>query len=173
MAEAETKVPVRESKETLPSYSLFEWHPFETLRRQIDRLFEDAPFQKGTTPDLEPFGRFAVGWAATPAVDLVEKDKEYQITAELPGLDEKNIDVKISNGTLIISGEKKEQREEKDKGYFLSERRYGSFRRAFRVPEGVDADKIDASFTKGLLTVRLPKTAEGQKPEKTIAIKAS
>jgi len=173
MAEAQTKVPVKASSETPPGYGLFDWHPLEILRRQIDRLFEDAPFPKGTTPDLEPFGRFGIGWAATPAVDLVEKDKEYQITAELPGLDEKNVEVKLSNGSLIICGEKKEQREEKDKGYFLSERRYGSFRRAFRVPENVEADKIDASFAKGVLTVRLPKSATAQKAEKTIDIKAA
>jgi HSP20 family protein len=171
MAEAESKVPVRESKETPPSPSLFEWHPFETLRRQIDRLFEDTHFPRGATPELEPFGRFASGWAATPAVDVVEKDREYQISAELPGLDEKNVEVKVSNGALIISGEKREQREEKDKGYFLSERRYGSFRRAFRVPTGVDADKIEATFAKGVLTVRMPKTAEAQKSEKSISIK--
>jgi len=173
MAEAQTRVPVKESKETLPNYGLFDWHPLDTLRRQIDRLFEDAPFPKGATPDLEPFGRFSIGWAATPAVDLVEKDKEYQITAELPGIDEKNVEVKLSNGSLIISGEKKEEREEKDKGYFLSERRYGSFRRAFRVPENVEADKIDATFTKGVLTVRLPKSAQAQKAEKSIDIKAA
>lgn len=170
MTEAETKVPVKESKETLPSYGLFEWHPFETLRRQIDRLFEDTPFRKAA-PEFEPFGRFPLAWASAPAVDLVEKDKEYEITAELPGLDEKNVEVKLSNGTLTICGEKKEEREEKDKGYHLSERRYGSFKRAFRVPDGVDAEHIEASFGKGVLTVRLPKTTEAQKPEKTIAIK--
>jgi HSP20 family protein len=173
MAQAESKVPVRESREAPPGQSLFEWHPLDTLRRQIDRLFEDAPFGRAATPDLEPFGRFSLGWATTPAVDLVEKDKEYLISAELPGLDEKNVEVKLSNGSLIISGEKKEQREEKDKGYFLSERRYGSFRRAFRVPEGVDAEKIDASFAKGVLTVRLPKSSQAQKAEKSISIKPS
>lgn len=170
MAEGETKVPVKESKETLPSYGLFEWHPFDTLRRQIDRLFEE-PFRKAA-PEFEPFGRLPLAWASAPAVDLVEKDKEYEITAELPGLDEKNVEVKLSNGTLTISGEKKEEREERDKGYHLSERRYGAFRRAFRVPEGVDQEHIEASFGKGVLTVRLPKTTDGQKPEKTISIKA-
>lgn len=174
MAQAESKVPVRDAKEaTTPSAGLLDWHPFETLRRQIDRLFEDAPFPRGAPSELEPFGRFSLGWAATPAVDLVEKDKEYQITAELPGLDEKNVEVKISNGSLVICGEKKEEREEKDKGYFLSERRFGSFRRAFRVPDGVDKDKIDASFSRGVLTVRLPKSVEAQKPEKAIPVKAA
>ncbi|MBY6241766.1 Hsp20/alpha crystallin family protein [Methylosinus sp. Sm6] len=173
MAEAESKVPVRQQRETAPSSGLFDWHPFETLRRQIDRLFEDAPFQRATPSDLEPFGRFSLGWATTPAVDLVEKDQEYQVTAELPGLDEKNIEVKLHNGSLVISGEKKEEREEKDKGYFLSERRFGAFRRAFRLPEDVDKEKIDATFTKGVLTVRLPKSAAAQKPEKVISVKAA
>jgi HSP20 family protein len=171
MAEAESKVPVRQSKETAPG--LFDWHPFETLRRQIDRLFEDAPFQRAAPSELEPFGRFSLGWASTPAVDLIEKDKEYQVTAELPGLDEKNVEVKLHNGSLVISGEKKEEREEKDKGYFLSERRFGSFRRAFRLPEDVDKEKIDATFAKGVLTVRLPKSATAQKPEKVISVKAA
>lgn len=170
MADTENKIPVKQSKETLPSYGLFEWHPFETLRRQIDRLFED-PLRRAA-PELEPFGRLPIGWASTPAVDLVEKDKEYEITAELPGLDEKNVQVKLSDGTLTISGEKKEEREENDKGYHLSERRYGAFRRAFRIPQGVDAEHIEASFGKGVLTVKLPKTADAQKPEKSIDIKA-
>lgn len=170
MAEAETKVPVKkETKDISPG--VFEWHPFETLRRQIDRLFEDLPFRRSAY-GFEPFERFATGWAHAPAVDLVEKDKEYEITAELPGMDDKNIEVKLSEGALTISGEKKEEREEKEKGYYLSERRYGAFRRAFRVPEGVDADKIEASFEKGLLTIRLPKTPEAQKAEKKIAIKS-
>ncbi|ATQ68678.1 MULTISPECIES: Hsp20/alpha crystallin family protein [Methylosinus] len=173
MAEAESKVPVRQSKDTAPA--LFDWHPFETLRRQIDRLFEDAPFPRNAPSELEPFGRFSLGWASTPAVDLIEKDKEYQVTAELPGLDEKNVEVKLQNGSLVISGEKKEEREEKDKdkGYFLSERRFGSFRRAFRLPEDVDKEKIAATFAKGVLTVRLPKSATAQKPEKVISVKAA
>ena len=108
-----------------------------------------------------------------PAVDVAEKDKEYEITAELPGMDESNIEVKLSNGMLTITGEKKEEKEEKKKDYYLSERRYGSFERSFQLPEGVDADKIEAKFTKGVLKVVLPKTAEAQKSVKKIAVKAS
>ena len=92
---------------------------------------------------------------------------------ELPGLDEKNVEIKLSNHTLTIKGEKKEEKEEKDKDYYLSERRYGSFQRSFQVPEGVDTGKIDASFSKGVLTVKLPKTAEAQKAEKKITVKAA
>jgi HSP20 family protein len=86
-------------------------------------------------------------------------------------MEEKDIDVKFADGVLTIKGEKKEEREEKKKDYYLSERRFGSFQRSFRVPEGVDADKIDASFKNGVLTVMLPKSAEAQKREKKIAIK--
>ena len=99
------------------------------------------------------------------------KEKEYEITAELPGMDESNIDVKFADGVLTIKGEKKEEKEEKKKDYYLSERRFGSFQRSFPVPESVDANKIEAKFVNGVLTVRLPKSPEAQKNEKKIAIK--
>ncbi|TIT27253.1 MAG: Hsp20/alpha crystallin family protein, partial [Mesorhizobium sp.] len=100
-------------------------------------------------------------------------DKEYEITVELPGIDEKNVEIKLANRILTLKGEKKEEKEEKDNDYYLSERRYGSFQRSFQLPEGVDADKIDATFAKGVLTVKLPKTAEAQKAEKKITVKAA
>ncbi len=106
-------------------------------------------------------------------MDLVEREGEYEITAELPGIDEKDVEVKVVNRMLTIRGEKNEQKEEKQKDYFLSERRFGSFQRSFQLPEGADADKIEAHFAKGVLTVKVPKAAEAQKPEKKIAIKSS
>jgi HSP20 family protein len=148
-----------------------EWRPFESLRREVDRLFED--FQLGSW--RSPFGRslFDVQpfWGKAPAVDIVEKEKAYEITAELPGMDESNIDVKFADGTLTIKGEKRDEKEEKKKDYYLSERRYGSFQRSFGVPDGVDADKIETNFKNGVLTVTLPKTEQAQKSEKKIAIK--
>jgi len=111
--------------------------------------------------------------AITPAVDVAEKEKEYEITAELPGMDEKNIEIKLSNGTLTIKGEKKEEKEEREKDYYVSERRYGSFVRSFQVPEGVDTGNIEATFAKGVLNVKLTKTTEAQKSEKTISVKAA
>ena len=92
--------------------------------------------------------------------------------AELPGMDEKNIEVKVVNGNLTIKGEKQEEKEEK-KDYYLHERHFGSFERSFEVPDGVDADKIEASFKKGVLTVTLPKKPEAQKPEKKIEVKSA
>ena len=175
MAEAATKLPVntQEKKVDRPA----EWRPFESLRREVDRLFEDfqvgswrSPFGR-TVFDVQPFWRGELSWGKAPAVDVVDKEKSYEITAELPGMDESNIDVKFSDGTLTITGEKKDEKEERKKDYYLSERRYGSFQRSFGVPAGVNADKIEANFKNGVLTVTLPKTAEAQTSEKKIAIK--
>jgi len=112
-------------------------------------------------------------WEAAPAIDIAESEKTYEITAELPGMDEKNIEVKVTNGNLTIKGEKQEEKEEKKKDYYLHERHFGSFERSFDVPEGVDADKIEANFKKGVLTVTLPKKPEAQKPAKKIEVKAA
>jgi HSP20 family protein len=90
----------------------------------------------------------------------------YEITTELPGLDEKNIEVKLANGVLSIKGEKQEEKEEKQKDYYRRERSFGSFERSFQIPEGVDTDKIAASFKNGILSVTLPKSAEARKPAK-------
>jgi HSP20 family protein len=149
--------------------------PFGNLRREIDRLFED--FDRGFWG--RPSHRSMIDWqprwasASPPAVDVAEKDKAYEITAELPGMDQSDLDVKLVNGVLTIKGEKKQETEEKKKNYYVSERRYGSFERSFQVPDGVDADKIEASFNKGVLTVVLPKSVEAQKSAKTIAVKAA
>ena len=98
-----------------------------------------------------------------PTVDVSETDKAYEITAELPGMDEKNVEVKVANGVLTIKGEKQDEKEEKKKDYHMRERSYGSFERSFQVPDGVDADKIEANFKKGVLTVILPKSAEAKR----------
>jgi HSP20 family protein len=179
MAEAEIKVPAKSEAKPLgrlPSLDI--WRPFEGLHDEIDRLFDNFGrgwhFPMKRTPITgEPLFRREMSWGAVPAVDIVERDKEYEVTAELPGMDESNIDVSLSNGMLTLKGEKKEEKEEKKKDYYCSERRYGSFQRSFPLPEGVDADKIDASFKKGVLTLILPKTADAQKKQKKIPIKAA
>jgi len=173
MAETITKLPVKNEGGTAAARP---WAPFENLRREIDRLFDDfnggwRPF--GRSFDVQPFWSREATWTAVPAVDVAETDKAYEITAELPGIDEKNVEVKFADGVLTIKGEKKEEKEEKKKDYYLSERSYGAFQRSFQVPAGVDADKIEAGFKKGILTVTLPKTAEAQKAEKKITVKAA
>ena len=104
-------------------------------------------------------------------MDFVEKDNAYEVHADLPGMDEKDIEVKIANGVMTIKGQKEENKEEKKEDFHLRERRFGSFERALKVPDTVDTDKIEASFKKGVLTVSLPKTAEAQKPIKKIEVK--
>ncbi|MFG1343809.1 Hsp20/alpha crystallin family protein [Xanthobacter autotrophicus DSM 431] len=172
------KVPVKISPKTAAPTPQTAMHsPFDHLRREIDQVFDNFramgfPFaRRGLDLDM-PWPRLGA-LALTPAMDVAERANEYEITAELPGMDDKDIELKLANGNLTIRGEKKEQREEKEGDYYLSERRYGCFTRTFKVPEGVDVDKVEARFAKGVLTVKLPKSAEAQKQEKKIEIKAA
>ena len=168
MADIEAKVPVKtEEKPAERPAAPAGWRPFESLRREVDRLFEDFDrgswrFPSRSLLNIEPFWRRG---ATAPAVDIVERDKDYQITAELPGMEEKDVELKVANDMVTITGEKKEAKEEKKKDYYLSERRYGAFQRSFSLPDGVDADKIEANFKTGVLTVTLPKKPEAIKPE--------
>jgi HSP20 family protein len=173
MADAATKLAVKtEAKPADRPTTLDLLRPFESLRREMNHLFDDfGPFGRSLF-GLEPQTAREAAFSVAPRVDVVERDKEYEITAELPGIDERDVEVKVSNGTLTIRGEKKEQKEEKTKDFYLSERRYGSFQRSFAMPDGVDPEKIEATFKKGVLSVLIPKTADALKQEKKIAIKA-
>ena len=181
----ETKVPVTvegkqgEEKALTPAASAAQlWRPFETLRREVDRMFDDfamSPFRwplRRPVFDIEPFWQ-PESWVAAPPINLVERDHAFELTADLPGLDEKDIDLKLANGVLTISGQKEEEKEDKGKDFHMRERRFGSFQRSLRVPETVDADKIEAHFKKGVLTVSLPKTPEAQKAVKKIEVKGA
>jgi HSP20 family protein len=144
-----------------------ELNPFLTLHREVNRLFDDM--SRGF--DLAPFGaadRFfdrGLGW---PNVEVSETNKEVEVTAELPGLDEKDVEVQLANGVLTIRGEKKTEAEGKDRRF--SERFYGHFER--RIPvDDIDEAKVSASFKSGVLTVTLPKTAPAIDKVKRIAIK--
>jgi len=178
MSNSAKKMPVTtEKKGTQHPLSADLWRPLEKLRQQVDHLFDDfnrspvpSPFGRGLF-DVEPFWRRELIGHGMPAVDIAEKDKSYEITAELPGMDQKDIEIKLSNGSLIIRGEKQADKEEKTKGYHLSERHYGAFERAFNLPKGIDADKIDARFSKGVLSISLPKKAEAMKADKVVPIK--
>lgn len=121
----------------------------------FDKFFEDF----GLAPIADD------GWSLasfTPKVNVAETDKEVKISAELPGMDEKEIDVSISDGFLTLKGEKKEEREEKEKNYYRVERSTGYFHRDIPFPCEVDADKVNAVFKKGVLTVTLPKTQKAK-----------
>jgi HSP20 family protein len=176
MAENVTKLPVK--RETMePSFTRV-WHPFESLHREIDRLFDDFgmgfrwPFGRSLFA-AEPLFRRELTAPKMPAVDVVENEKGYEITADLPGMEENNIEVKVTDGVLTIKGERQGEKEEKKRDYYLQERSFGSFQRSFELPESVDTDKIEAAFKKGVLAVKLPKKAEAQKPAKKIEVKAA
>lgn len=153
-------------------------HPMMEFRRQMDRLFDDFSnyFRMpafggigGVTREPDIFG--GVAGAVDVKFDVAETDKEIEVTAEVPGMEEKDLDVEVSAGVLTIKGEKKYEEEKKEKNYYLSERRYGSFRRSFRLPDTVDEDKISATFDKGVLKVTIPKKPEAQSKAKKISVK--
>lgn len=168
MAETATKLSVKtdKSEPAKKASAAHVWHPFENLHREIDRLFED--FGKGW-PRLSFDGKSDVLDIAT---DVTESDKDYRVTAEIPGMDEKDVEVTVASGMLTMKGEKKEEYEETKKDFYRSERSYGAFQRSFRLPEDVDQEKIEASLKKGVLTVVLPKTAEAQKKARKVEIKS-
>lgn len=175
MAEESEKAPSKPGKS--PSILEETWQPLARLRTDMERMFED--FFSGVSSSLsgrkgaEPFRtveRMFTGTAT--AVDLVEKENAYELSAELPGMDDKDVRLSLKDDVLTLSGEKKEQTEEKKQGYHFSERRFGSFRRSFRLPDDVDQDKIEANFKKGVLIITLPKNPEAAKDEKKIDVKA-
>lgn len=178
MSDTPTKLPIRNERKAPTRAEPANWRPFEALRQEVDRLFDDfyrndwlRPFRAPPAGAPASISR-SFEWSA-PAVDIVEQDKAFEITAELPGLDEKNIEVVMRNGNIAIRGEKRDEKEEKSGDYYLRERQFGSFERTFALPDGVDADKIEARFSKGVLTVTLPKSAEAQKPEQKVTVKAA
>jgi HSP20 family protein len=167
-------VPVKTEQKTMPAAGSI-WSPFETLRTEIDRLFEDfgpSSFRPLTRPLFARTAAASDTWIMSPAVDVVEKDDAFEVTAEVPGLDEKNLEVKLADGVLTIRGEKSEEKEDKEKAYHVSERHYGSFQRSFRLPDGVEADKVSAVFAKGVLKVTLPKSPAAKQNDRKIEIKA-
>ncbi|NOY81186.1 MAG: Hsp20/alpha crystallin family protein [Kiritimatiellaeota bacterium] len=152
-----------------------ETSPFLTLHREMDRLFEElmadffpAPrrrwFGRGTGIDEEPF---------LPAVDVREKARSVVVTAELPGVDEKDIEVRLDGDTLIIRGEKHEEKEDAENGWFRSERSYGAFVRSVPLPAEVDPERAEASFRRGVLKVTLPKLKTARDDGRRIEVKTA
>lgn len=137
-------------------------NPFATLQQEIDRLFDG-------------FARNLSGLTIAPNVlpnmDVSETDKEIEIIAELPGLEEKDVQLNVADNVLTIKGEKKNEREEKDKDYHLVERSYGSFTRSVALPSGINPDNIKAVMSKGVLRITVPKPATTQ--GKKIDVKAA
>jgi HSP20 family protein len=142
------------------------YNPFALLRQEVNSLFDN--FFRGF--EIEPFmGRLG---AFSPSVDVKESDNEIKVSAELPGMHDKDIDVSLTKDSLTIKGEKKEEKEDKGKDYYRMERSYGSFSRTIPLPAEIDTDKVKAEFKKGVLTVTLPKTPRAIKETKKISVKA-
>ncbi|WP_142850456.1 Hsp20/alpha crystallin family protein [Telmatospirillum sp. J64-1] len=151
-------------------------HPLSGLRNEMDRLFDNflvSPFGRRMF-DFEPLRQTGISLTAlgeiTPHVDVKETDKAFEITAEMPGIDPKDLDVSFADGVLTIKGEKRSEKESEQANYHLSERSYGRFERSFRLPETVDTDKIDASCDNGLLLIEIPKKAQPEKQARRIEV---
>ena len=140
--------------------------PFNRLRDEIDRLFEDFRFP---TPPRSLFA-FAGDHRLIPAMELSAADGGYRLSVELPGMEQKDIDVELADGVLTVSGEKRQQSEKTDEGYLLSERRYGSFRRQLTLPVDVDPGSIKADFANGVLKVEMKKDDKAADRAKKIEI---
>jgi HSP20 family protein len=134
-----------------------EEHPLTLFEQDMNRMFDEFFSGFGLAPTWES------GWSAfSPQVDIVDSEKEIKVSVELPGLGEKDIDVSLSGDMLTISGEKRQEKEDKGKNYYRIERSYGSFKRAIPIPCEVKTEDIDATFKNGVLSIVLPKTTEGQ-----------
>jgi HSP20 family protein len=152
----------REKGEFVPSRDI--WEPFGSLRRDMERGFENFSRDFGWGPPA------LAGTGMAPRVDVSETDSEIKIEAELPGVEEKDIEIVLSGGRLTIKGEKRQEKEEKKKDFHLVERSYGSFARSIGLPFEADPNKVKASFAKGVLTVTVPKPPEVKAKEKKIPI---
>ena len=148
-----------------------ESYPLSTLQRRMNRMFDDffGDFDGFSLSPLRAPARGADGFM--PRMDIAETDKDITISAELAGMDEKDVEITVHDDVLTIKGEKKTEHEEKEGQRFLTERSYGSFSRSIALPAEVDQEKIDASFKKGILKVKLPKTPVAVSQAKKIDIK--
>lgn len=148
--------------------------PLAQFHQEFDRLFENFfqgfPFVPSTLPSLS--GSATGGWLK-PSVDIAATDKAYTITAELPGVEENQIDVEISGDTLIIRGKKEHKKEEKKNDYYCVERSYGSFQRQLSLPEDADPDHIEASYKRGVLSLTVPRKPGKREAAKRIEVHAA
>lgn len=136
---------------------------FDEVENRMRKFFEDGllSFDSDSLPQT-------IGWL--PPTDIVETPEALTLTAELPGLDRKDVDISVDDGVLTIRGEKADERTTEDKKYHVVERSYGSFQRTFTLPRTVDAEKINAEFGKGVLTVVMPKTVEAKAKGRKIEV---
>lgn len=157
-------VPRRNNTSQMPATRADSLDPFVTFRREMDRMFED--FLGGGL--LRTIGRQGI----TPAVDIDETENEVVVTAELPGVSDKDVEVSLVGDMLTIKGEKKTKTEQSDANVYYMERRFGSFSRSVRLPFEVRDEEVDAKFKDGVLTIRLPKPAEWRRAARKIEVRS-
>ena len=165
-------LPIRRGDENDRGYLS---NPLQHFHQEIDRMFEQALRGFGLTPfgvDQPLFPRFSDG-VLKPTLDLSATDKAYTISVEIPGVDENDVKLEIANDTLTISGEKNQEKEEKDTNFYRMERSYGAFQRVLSLPEDADQNNINATFNKGVLTVSMPRKALPQSDVKQIEVKSA
>jgi HSP20 family protein len=168
MADFKALVPWRNDKQQTPARREDLLDPFLSFRREVDRLFEDFFDGFGGRALRSPL----LGWSgATPTIDVTETGKEIVITAELPGLDEKDFEVTVAGDVLTLKGEKRAEHEERDGSSYYAERRFGAFSRSVRLPFEAGNAKMEATYDKGVLTVRVAKPAELQRAQRRIEVR--
>ena len=170
-----TQVEIRKDKNIPAANSNF--YAFDTFRREMDRMFDRLTDNFGF-PSLADFPTSEHFWprltnVSAPTVDMNADEKAYHVTAELPGVEDKDVEVSVGDDYLYIQAEKRQAREDKTKNYFVSERNYGVFQRTFALPNDIDRNAIDAKFARGVLTITLPKSAKAQASTKKIEVKAA
>lgn len=177
MADTKSDVEVKREPAQTGAPQPLEWEPLRSLRHQFDRLMGDFDWPDLRTGWPRRHVMSSQGWPqmgmAGPLVDLVERNGAYELQAELPGLTQDQIEIKLSDGMMTIKGEKSAERVEDTDDYHLRERSFGSFQRSFRVPASVDTDKIEARFENGVLKVTLPKSSVAMEKERKIEVKSA
>ncbi len=139
--------------------------PFVSLHREVDRLFDEAYWGVAGTPGTDEPS------TVVPRLDIKESAKGLLVSVELPGVDEKDVEVSLDEDVLTIKGEKRFEKEEKEGAYHLMERSYGAFERAIELPYEADPSKVEATFSKGVLTVTLERPPQAEAKHRKIAIK--
>jgi HSP20 family protein len=152
----------------VPSNFRSDLDPFKSFRRELERFFDDLWKRPNLETSVTSVERERTIF---PDIDVVENEKAFQIAAELPGLEEKDIKVEVNNNILTIKGEKKLERENKQNNYYITERSKGFFYRAIQLPTAIEKENIEATIKNGVLTLTLPKAAESITNTKHIEIK--
>ena len=139
----------------------FFMRPFDEMRRMMEDFW------------MAPFGEGRFGENFIPSVDVKEEDDQVIVAAELPGIDQKDIDVEVTQDSVRIAGEKRKEQKKEEKGYYHRETSYGAFERIIELPAAVDEDKAEAEFSKGVLTIKLPKSEQARSKRKKVEVKSA